>query len=75
MDRWYPGLQMEDDGHAIGAAGYMASAFDAWTDAAQLAYRHSRPSKALERAMAIAQDTGVHPVLDELPHIGHVGPG
>ena len=46
---------------------YIRRSLDAWTDAALLAARAGRRSRSYERAVAITQRTGMHPLLGLLP--------
>jgi hypothetical protein len=72
--RWYGGLATDPDGReveaaavALEAAGYRASAVNAYADAALLAARAGRRSSAGDRAVAIAAEIGYHHALGPLP--------
>jgi len=52
--------ELEDLGHKLKAA-------DAWADAAIMAARSERASAALERAVALIEEIGLHPLLGPLP--------
>jgi class 3 adenylate cyclase/tetratricopeptide (TPR) repeat protein len=51
----------------LDASGWRVLAADAWADAALIAARAGIPSAALEQALTICEETGLHPALGPLP--------
>jgi tetratricopeptide (TPR) repeat protein len=51
----------------LDASGWRTLAAEAWADAALIAARAGMPSPALERAIAIGEEIGLHPPLGPLP--------
>jgi tetratricopeptide (TPR) repeat protein len=73
-DAWVGGLARGGDSQAVEQAaailerhGYLVQAADAWADAALLAARDGRASVAYERAEALVERIGLHPLLGPLP--------
>ena len=72
--RWVDGLADDTAGLAVETAaveleslGVTLKAADAWADAALLAARTGRVSDALERAVALIEAMGFHPLLGPVP--------
>lgn len=72
--RWVDGLADGTGGLAVETAaveleslGLSFRAADAWADAALLAARAGRGSDALERAVALIEEMGLHPLLGPVP--------
>ncbi len=72
--RWLDGLADDTAGQAVETAaaeledlGLKLKAADAWADAALLAARSRRVSDARDRAMALIDEIGLHPLLGPLP--------
>jgi class 3 adenylate cyclase/tetratricopeptide (TPR) repeat protein len=72
--RWLDGLADDTAGLTAEAAaaeleglGFKLKAADAWADAALMAARSERASAAPERAIALIEEIGLHPLLGPLP--------